>query len=190
MITRVLDVECGRNLWFTGDVRFGARMPDEVCDDEVVRIWNSMVSPDDVVVYLGNFMPAVRPDTCVVDFYDMLQRLNGELYFVSSSGDAVLSGRIKGHPFYDAIAVRKAISPDGMRTRSIFSSVVMPPGMTDVPADERTYVGIGSHKLGRIAKFEEIPASNWIWNNVAFDVDGSLVRWDRLVPVIQKDEKC
>lgn len=84
-----------RNLFFTSDfhmfhhnvLRFDNRPFVDVNEmhDVLEKKWNEVVSPDDIVIYLGDLSFARREDKEFVD--DMLQRLNGKIHFILGNHD-------------------------------------------------------------------------------------------------------
>lgn len=72
-----LDTE---HTFVTSDHHFGLGTKEE--EDELVRKWNSVVGPNDTVIYAGDFA-----DCCFLDMVEYRKRLNGEMILVKGNHD-------------------------------------------------------------------------------------------------------
>jgi len=84
-----------KNVFFTADfhlfhhnvIRFDNRPFDNVdqMHKAIEENWNSIVSPDDIVIYLGDLSFARREDKAYVE--KMMSTLNGEIHYVMGNHD-------------------------------------------------------------------------------------------------------
>lgn len=89
------------NTFFTSDLHFGHQNIIEYCNrpwataDEMnrglVRLWNDMVSPDDIVWFLGDAAMRVVPD----DTLRFIAMLNGTIHLVAGNHDKCWEGHKK-----------------------------------------------------------------------------------------------
>ena len=85
------------NVYFTSDfhlfhqnvIKFDNRPFTNVQEmhAEIEKKWNETVTPDDIVIYLGDLSFARREDALLVN--EMLKRLNGTIHFVMGNHDKI-----------------------------------------------------------------------------------------------------
>ena len=82
-----------RQMWFTADTHFGHRRmvesrefvsADEM-DEAMIKSWNSVVNPQDLVYHLGDFSFRKKEETLMI-----LKRLNGKIHLVKGNHDKII----------------------------------------------------------------------------------------------------
>jgi calcineurin-like phosphoesterase family protein len=86
-----------KNVYFTSDfhlfhhnvLKFDKRPFNDVhhMHQVIEQRWNETVSPDDIVIYLGDLSFGRREDKTFVD--DMMKRLNGKIHFIMGNHDKI-----------------------------------------------------------------------------------------------------
>ena len=96
--------ETGDGLWFTSDHHFGHDKiiePDyadrpfssvEEMDDEMIRRWNTVVAPGDVVMYLGDFAVKSHKKRIAA----LLEQLHGHKHLIIGNHDHTDTRKAKG----------------------------------------------------------------------------------------------
>lgn len=84
--------EDGKNIFFTSDTHFGHKNIIKYCkrpfesveemNEKLIKNWNSVVGPDDIVFHLGDFVFGGSKL-----WNDVLDRLNGKIYLIIGNHD-------------------------------------------------------------------------------------------------------
>lgn len=91
--------------WFISDTHFGHKnilhlgkgRPFESIaehDNTLIRVWNSMIQPDDVVYHLGDVSNGMQSQESQQRLSSLLSRLNGKKFLVPGNHDFVKNGKI------------------------------------------------------------------------------------------------
>lgn len=73
-----------RHTFVTSDHHFGAMTNSSNDEDELISRWNSVVKPNDIVLYNGDFC-----DCGVLALYDYAKRLNGRITLIKGNHDVL-----------------------------------------------------------------------------------------------------
>ena len=108
------------NIFFTSDTHFGhaniikyAMRPYENVDqmnEDLIKRWNSVVSPDDIVFHLGDFMFGN-----INRFWEYRSRLNGKIYLIHGNHDYKLMCEGNIEEGFEDICAQMNICVDGQK---------------------------------------------------------------------------
>lgn len=191
-----LEVEPWRKLWFTSDLHFGHRRmvpgPDsfeqlrpyadvEEMDKAIIDTWNSTVSDDDVVVFLGDFIMNCPKADLLSRFYGLMDKLKGRIFMVVGNHDHILRKVMHGYKSYEYARIAH-----GNRTFvcqhhpfSVDSGFALPYLEHSGLVDELCLVHGHEHFSKPIGSFD-----GYVTNNVCFDNEYKLYSSDKLATVM------
>ena len=108
------------NIFFTSDTHFGhaniikyAMRPYENVDqmnEDLIKRWNSVVGPDDIVFHLGDFMFGN-----INRFWEYRSRLNGKIYLIHGNHDYKLMCEGNIEEGFEDICAQMNICVDGQK---------------------------------------------------------------------------
>lgn len=134
-------------IWFTSDTHFGhARILElsnrpfdsiEHMNDEIVKRWNEVVSPTDIVYHLGDV--ALGP---IHESLENVKRLNGIKVLISGNHDRPFMVKSKGHlKVSEWIQVYENAGFFDVRRNDVLRELVAPVLMSHFPYDGDSHEG-------------------------------------------------
>ena len=108
------------NVFFTSDTHFNHANIIKYCtrpyantdemNEDLIKRWNSVVKPNDIVFHLGDFMFGN-----LNRFWEFRSRLNGQIYLVHGNHDWELMDKVNVGDAFELVAAELLITVDGQK---------------------------------------------------------------------------